>query len=369
MVMALDRIRAVIKRRKYDAFLITQPENRRYVSGYAATDLSISESSGALLITAAGPAFLLTDFRYQQQAKTEAPHFEVVLYKHGLIRLLKQLLPRLAIRNLAFESHYMLHSTAGLLQKMMDEINLSLVAATGLVENLRLVKTAEELQKIEKSVLLNEAVFQEIYAGLRPGLTEREVALEIETVMRRKGADGKSFETIVAGGPNGALPHAVPTGRPLKIGEPIIIDMGLRLDGYCSDMTRTVVLGAPDPKTRKLFRLVRRAQVAAIQAIKAGVDGRDIDTIARRIIAQAGYGENFGHSLGHGVGLAVHEGPSLSNRYRKKLRAGMVVTVEPGIYLPGWGGIRLENMVVVTQKGCQVLNRDTTLLELGRAGT
>jgi Xaa-Pro aminopeptidase len=182
--------------------------------------------------------------------------------------------------------------------------------------------------------------------------------------MMRRGAEAAAFPTIVAAGPNGALPHAVPSERKIKEGETIIIDMGLKLDGYCSDMTRTVVLGRPDEKTVKIIRLVRAAQRAACKTIKAGILARDADRAARRIIAGAGYGGNFGHGLGHGVGLAVHEPPSLNRRRRNKLLPGMVVTVEPGIYLPGWGGVRLENMVVVEEKGCTILNRDKTFLDL-----
>lgn len=195
-------------------------------------------------------------------------------------------------------------------------------------------------------------------------MTERAVASRLENCMLEKGAERPSFETIVAGGPNGASPHAVPGNRPLQEGEPIVIDMGLILDGYCSDMTRTVVLGTPDARTVKLFRLVRKAQLAATSAIRAGITGREADKAARDIINSGGFGKNFGHGLGHGVGLAVHEGPALNKRNKKKLQTGMIITVEPGIYLPDWGGIRLENMGVVEEKGCRILNRDTTFLDL-----
>ena len=182
--------------------------------------------------------------------------------------------------------------------------------------------------------------------------------------MREMGASGPSFATIVAFGTNAAKPHAVPGPRVLVPGETVLIDMGLVLDGYCADMTRTVVVGKPDPVFRERLRIVRRAQLAAIDVIRAGVTSREVDLAARRVIREAGYGAQFGHALGHGVGLEVHEEPRLSSRCRKKLCAGMVVTVEPGIYLPQWGGIRLENMVVVREGGCEVLNRDTTFLDL-----
>lgn len=363
----MDRIsdlRNVLKRKKIDALLVTQPENRRYLSGYSATDSSIAESSGVLLIPRRGAPFLFTDSRFDLHARHEAAGFTVMLYPKGLLALLEKMLPALGVRKLAFESHYMLYSSATKLIDRTKKRGIEAVPVTGLVEKMRVRKSREEIERIEKSVQLNEEVFREIFASLREGQTEREVAMRIENAMRAKGAERPSFETIVAGGPNGALPHAVPGERPLKRGEPIVIDMGLVLNGYCSDMTRTVVLGTPDEKTVEIFRIVRRAQLAATGAIRAGITGREADRAAREVIRQAGFGDNFGHGLGHGVGLNVHEGPSLNRRNRKKLQAGMIITVEPGIYLEGWGGVRLENMGVVEQQGCRILNRDTTMLDL-----
>jgi Xaa-Pro aminopeptidase len=360
----INRIKKALQSRRLEALLVTQPDNRRYLSGFKAGDMNIAESSGALLILRRGQPLLMTDFRYQLDAEAEAAGCEVMIYRRGMLDLLKGVIRERGIRRLAFESHYFLHRTAEKLTEMTKGIGVEVVPTSGLVERLRLCKNPEEVARIRAAVLLNEEVFQAVFKTLRPGLSERQVAIKIESLMREKGAAGPSFATIVAGGPNGARPHAVPGDRVLNAGEPIVIDMGLVLDGYCSDMTRTVVLGEPDAKTRKIFRLVRKAQQAGIKAIRAGVTGSEVDRAARQIIERAGYGAQFGHGLGHGVGLAVHEGPGLSRRYQKKLRAGMVVTVEPGIYLPDWGGVRLENMVVVTAKGCEVLNTDTTFLDL-----
>jgi len=360
----LERIRSALRRRNLDSLLVTQPENRRYLSGYAAFDTSIAESAGVLLIPQRRMPILLTDSRYQLQAEQEAAGFEVRLYRRNMIASLQHILPSLGVRRFGFESHYMLHKTAVALNEMARKLAVQPVPVDGLVERLRITKTAEEQALIRKAVALNEAVFQEVYADLRPGLTERQVAMQIEMTMRAKGAEGPSFATIVAAGPNSALPHAVPTDRPLQQGEPIIIDMGTRVDGYCSDMTRTVVLGRPDERVVELIRLVRRAQLAAMQSIRAGITAQAADRSARQLIARQGYGRQFGHGLGHGVGLAVHEGPSLNRRSRMKLAANMVVTVEPGIYLPGWGGVRLENMVIVRPDGCENLNRDTTFLDI-----
>ncbi|OIP43974.1 MAG: peptidase M24 [Desulfobacterales bacterium CG2_30_60_27] len=362
--MPLDTIRTRLKQRRLDALLVTQPENRRYLSGYTANDSSIAESAGVLLIKAKGEPLLLTDARFALQAEREAPGFAMRLYQRGLLALLKQLLPRLAIRRLAFEPHWMLHSTAEALLKMTGALGIEAVPVSGLAETMRRCKTKTEIERIRAAVLLNEQVFRTVYSILRPGQTERQVADRLEMTMRQMGAEGPAFDTIVGAGPNGALPHAVPSDRPLGQGEPIVIDMGLRLAGYCSDMTRTVVLGEPDDKTKEIIRIVRRAQLAATQVIRAGCTGREADRAARQVISAAGYGKYFGHGLGHGVGLAVHEAPALNRRNRGQLAPGMVVTVEPGIYLPEWGGVRLENMVVVQKAGCELLNQDTTFLDI-----
>jgi Xaa-Pro aminopeptidase len=364
MLNPLQKVQNSLRRKKIDSLLVTQPENRRYLSGYTGGDMSIAESAGMLLIPARGTPKLITDSRYFLQAEAEAAGFDLVLCRTTFLSSLQKILSQQNLHSMAFESHYLLHASYLQFQKMGQKLQVKIVPTLGLVEKMRLQKTNQEIRSIQKAVLLNEEVFQEIFATLKPGLTERQVARQIEATMKEKGADGAAFETIVASGPNGALPHAVPTDREIRKGETLIIDMGLKLDGYCSDMTRTVVLGKPDKRTVKIFRLVRKAQLAAQKKIKAGVTARQADMAARQIIEQAGYGTNFGHSLGHGVGLAVHEAPSLNKRKRNKLRPGMVVTVEPGIYIPGWGGVRLENMVVVNNSNCTLLNKDTTFLDL-----
>jgi len=364
MADAISQLQRTLRHRRLDAFLVSQPENRRYVSGFTALDHSINESSGFLLIPKKGRPLLLTDFRYQLQAEREAGGFDVLIYQRGLLPLLKKILGKLAITSLAFEPSYFLHAQYLRLAKLAQTLQVQLTPLDGQIENLRLIKNTEELAAVKQSVALNETVFREVYPTIKPGQTEIEVALALENAMRLLGAERPSFDTIVAGGPNAALPHAVPSHRPLAPGEPIIIDMGLILAGYCSDMTRTIVLGTPDSHTVSLFRLVRQAQLAGLAVLRPGIAGRDVDAAARDLIKKAGYGANFGHSLGHGVGMAVHESPSLSSRNRKQLRPGMIVTVEPGVYVKGWGGIRLENMAVLTEQGHEVLNRDTTFLDL-----
>jgi len=360
----IQKIQAGLRRKKIDAILITQPHNRRYLSRYTAADHDIGESSGALLIPARKAPILLTDFRFQSQAEQEAKGIQVVLYPKGILTLLKELLPDLGITSLAFESQYTLHAVAEKLLTMTKKLSISLHPTSGMVEKMRLIKDKKEIEKLRRSVHLNEQVFQEIYKTITPGQTEIEIALALESTMRRNGAESPSFETITATAERSALPHAVP--GPVKIikNQPLMIDMGLILDGYCSDMTRTFAVGKASKKYRHIHRLVRKAQLAGIQKIRAGVSAAAVDKAARDIIADGGYGKYFGHALGHGVGLAVHEEPRLGARNHKHLKAGMVVTVEPGIYLPNWGGVRLENMVVVREDGCEILNKDTTWLDI-----
>jgi Xaa-Pro aminopeptidase len=360
----LLRLQKTLRRKKLDAILISRPENRRYLSGYSAANHGIAETSGLLLIVRKGPSLLLTDFRFREQAEREAQGFEIRLYSKGIFRLLKSLVPELGIATLGFESHYTLHSTAENLFSLGRDLGVTMIPLTGIVEKMRLIKSDEEIEHIRRSVHLNEQVFQKIFGRISGRETEIEVALEIGAQMRRGGGERESFETIVASGAASSLPHAVPGGRALEKNAPVVIDMGLVLNGYCSDMTRSFCLGTADAKYVEIHRIVRRAQLAGIEAVRAGAAGREVDRAARRVIAEAGYGKYFGHSVGHGVGLAVHEQPGISPKSRMKLKAGMVITIEPGIYLPGWGGIRLENMVAVREDGCENLNTDTTWLDI-----
>ncbi|MDR3089210.1 MAG: aminopeptidase P family protein [Desulfobulbaceae bacterium] len=360
----LARIRNELERLGLDAILVGNPFNRRYLSGFTARDHGIEESSGLLLLPRRGEVMLLTDFRYRQQAETDGPWLTVRLYDKGLTALLAELLPALAIRSLAIEADYTLVSQYRAMSESLAKKDVYLHPLEGLIEQHRQCKDEAELELIHRSVALNEQVFQEIFAGLALGQSETDIALALETRMRRAGAEGASFPTIVACNANAALPHAVPGRETVTAGRPITIDMGLILDGYCSDMTRSFVCGQADRRYHEIHRLVRRAQLAGIAVLRAGVRGKDVDAAARQVIAEAGYGAYFGHSLGHGVGLQVHEEPRLSSRADTLLRDGMVVTIEPGIYLPGWGGVRLEVMAVVREGGCEVLGTDTTWLDI-----
>ncbi len=353
----LKALRDRLEENGLDALLVSQPDNRRYLSGFKAEDASLTESSGHLLITSRR-AILATDFRYAEAAAEEAPLFEVMVYKKGLAELLAGLLDgragELEIEKLGFESDWLTYAAV---QKLTEKLGQNrLVPSRNLVANLRLIKDAGETAAMERSLAAIEAVMDELIELLRPGMSEREAAWRIIEGLEKRGCE-PAFPPIVASGPNGAKPHATPTERVIAEGEPIVIDAGARLDGYCSDITRTVCLGRPDDKFKAVYTAVRKAQLAAIEGIEPGMDSVAADKLARDVIAEAGYGEAFGHSLGHGVGLATHEAPSVGPLKPVELRPGMVFTVEPGVYLPGWGGVRLEVMVELTETGLRRLGR------------
>ncbi len=353
----LSRFRKLLAEGDIDTFLVAVPENRYYLSGFEAEDLMPTESSGYLLITGSRQ-HLLTDFRYEEEARQEAPGFELIIYRDGLAASLPELFSTLSTEKLGVEAHYLTVTTFREIEAALRQArpNAVMEPVENLVEGMRIIKDADEIKLIKESVRHSERVIEAVWNGLQVGKTEKEVAWEIERRIRENGAESVSFPPIAASGPNAALPHAVPSSKRISAGESVILDMGSRLHLYCSDMTRTWVGGTPDGKLKEIYRIVREAQLAAQDAIRAGMESSAVDRVARDIIEQAGYGDNFGHGLGHGVGLAVHEPPRLSKRKPTVLEPGMVVTIEPGIYLPGFGGVRLENMVVVTENGCELFN-------------
>ena len=352
-------LREELDRLSVDTLWILQPENRRYLSGFKATDGQLTESSGSLLITKE-ESLLVTDSRYTTEAEHEAVDFEVVTLKKGFVEGIPNLLSRLGTRNLGFEETHVTwgahHELARAFRKLSPPIRLT--PLKGLVENMREVKDADEIRVMEASAALMSRILSEIIDTLKPGTTERKVAWQIENLAREGGAEGLAFPSIVASGPNSALPHAVPTDRKIRTREPITLDVGVKLDSYCCDMTRTVFIGGATPKFKRIYGTVRRAQLAALENIRPGVKSILPDSTARDLIRDAGFGDFFGHSLGHGVGLATHERPRLGPEKPVTLKEGMVVTDEPGIYIPGEGGVRLEEMVVIEKEGPRVLTKD-----------
>ena len=353
----LERIRKSIFDSKLDTFMVLIEENRRYLSGFTGEDTQFDESAGALFITAK-ELILATDSRFELQASNQAPLFEIVCYKEGLVKLLPDLLKRLQTKRLGFESIRLSYSQYKKIVEQLNTANLEvkLVETNDLVENLRVIKEEIEIEATKKALTLAESVFSSFIKTISRGMTEKEAAWAMEKRMREAGADSLSFPTIVASGPNSALPHAIPGEREFKAGEPLLFDWGARLNGYCSDISRTLVIGNPDETFQKVYHAVLEAQKRAIEAIRPGVSSKAVDEIARSYIDQMGFKDKFGHGLGHGTGLAVHEAPRLSPLKDTILEPNMVFTVEPGIYLPDWGGIRLENMVVVREDGVEVLN-------------
>jgi len=357
-LMRLTQLRELLGEKEVDALIVAGPENRRFLSGFSAKDELLTESSGYLLISQ-GAALLFTDFRYQQWAAQEAQDFDVRVYQGGLATLLTPLLKDLGLRRLGFESAYFTYRQYERLVKDTAAAGAEVdwLPQEGLVEGLREVKTTEEVAAMRRALQLTEAVCQEVAASLRPGLTEGQVAWDIERRLREGEAEGLAFSPIVASGKNSARPHHQPGDTVLQPGDPVILDLGARVAGYCADLTRTFTVGPPDDRFREIYGLVKEAQSRAEKGLKAGMMSDAADALAREVIAARGYGEAFGHSLGHGVGLAVHEAPSLSP-YKDRaspLKAGSVFTVEPGIYLPDWGGVRLENMALLHQDRAEVL--------------
>lgn len=333
-----------------DAMLVTQPENRRYLSGFTG-------SAGQLLVTPAA-AILLTDFRYVEQAAAQAPAYEVVKVAGHEWNAIAEQTARLGVRRLGIEAGHVTMDLYERLQAALSatESQAALAPQRGFVEALRHVKDPAEVEAIRRAVLIGDRAFEQVARSLRPGATESEVAWRLEVAMRQDGAEGLSFPIIVASGPNAAMPHHRASAREIRAGEPVIIDMGCRVDGYCSDMTRTITLGEPPPRFWQVFNLVLAAQRRCEDGFRAGMLGREGDKLARDVIAAAGNGDDFGHGTGHGVGLAIHEDPYLSPvRGDEPVQKGAVVTVEPGVYLAGWGGVRIEDMVVVGESRCHVL--------------
>ena len=342
-----DRLAARLPDLGLEALLVTRLPNTRFLTGFTG-------SNGQIVMTGDVGVFF-TDGRYTEQSRHEVPDLERVIYSADFPQALAAACGKLGVTRVGFEAAGVTYKTYEELTAKADGLLLSPVGDE--VERLRWIKDEEELRLIDRAQEATDSAFDEILGKLREGVTERDLALELESAMRRAGADGLSFETIMAFGENAAEPHHDPTDRPLRRGDVVKMDFGALAGGYHADMTRTVAFGEPPAELREVHDLVRRAQQAGIDAVRAGITGKEADRASRRVIEEAGQGEAFSHSLGHGVGLEVHEGPTLRSISDDVLPSGAVVTVEPGVYLPGLGGVRIEDMVEVTQDGCRVIPR------------
>jgi Xaa-Pro aminopeptidase len=354
----IDVIRKQLREHGLDALMVLVAENRYYLSGYTGEDSQFDETAGALVITGSD-LVLATDSRFDVQAAAEAPLYDIVQYTKGLAEELPTLAKRLGIRRMGYESVRMTVLQLNKFTEALDNAGMpvDLVPVNDWVETLRAVKSEDEIAATRRALTIAEDAFEAALENIAPGMTERAAAWELEKAMREAGADALSFPIICAAGTNSALPHAIPGDRIITADAPLLFDWGARRAHYCSDISRTIILGAPDDTFKKVYGAVRDAQRKAIDAIRAGVSSKAVDTVARESIAEAGYAGKFGHGLGHGTGIAVHEAPRLSPLKDTILESGMIVTVEPGIYLPEWGGVRLENQIVVRDDGAEVLNR------------
>lgn len=352
-----ERLVQLLPAEGVDLLLVTSLVNVRYMTGYTG-------SNGLALI---GPdrRVFVTDFRYVEQAAAEVdPSYERRRDQQELFDALEELLPDGELR-LGFDDTNITVRQHTRLRELLPE-RIELVCAGGLVERLRVVKDADEIARIRTAAAVADAALAQILEQGLVGRTERELADALEQAMRAQGAQRPAFDSIVAAGPHGALPHAQPRDVEVGAGEMVVIDWGAEVDGYCSDCTRTVATGEPTDEAREVYELVLAAELAGVDAVHAGAGGREVDAAARTVIEAAGHGEHFGHGLGHGVGAEIHEAPRLSTRSDDELQSGNVVTVEPGVYLPGRLGVRIEDLVVVGEQGCEILSSlDKQLLVTG----
>lgn len=344
MQQRLKQMQRHLREQGLDLMLVSNPANRYYLSGF-------DGSSGYLLV---GPeqAIIITDFRYIEQARRQAPAFRHHPWQEDLSTSLLPLLNELKPARLGFESRHLVYSTY---RELAETLSLDMVPLENTVEKIRMIKSASEIEVLRRGAAELDRAFNYILGYIRPGQTEREVAFELEYYLRRNGAAAASFSYIVASGERGSMPHAVASNKVLEPGELVTIDFGAVFDGYATDMTRTVALGRVGERQKAIYDLVCRAQQRALEGMAAGISCREADRLARAVIEQAGYGDCFGHGLGHGVGLETHEMPVLSPRGQEALAAGMIVTVEPGVYIAGWGGVRIEDMVLVKENGVEIL--------------
>jgi len=347
MTARLEAVRAQVAERELDALLVSNLVNVRWLTGFTG-------SNAAAVVGGATPRFV-TDFRYLTQAAAQLDPIWEREIETDLLKRVVAGLPDGPLR-LGFDDAHLTVRQHAQLEKLAAERDVELVAAGGIVEALRAVKDAAEIEKIRAAARLADEAFEEVVGAGIVGRTERDVALDLEIAMRRRGAESASFPPIIAAAEHGALPHAVPRDVPIPAGTLVVIDWGAQLDGYASDCTRTVATGELDPRDRAVYDTVLAAQEAALAAVAPGPTGQEVDAVARAIIDEAGHGEHFGHGLGHGVGMEVHEGPRLSKLGKEALAAGNIVTVEPGIYVPGAVGVRIEDLVAVTADGHEVLS-------------
>jgi Xaa-Pro aminopeptidase len=345
----LQKLRTTLSEKNIPAILISQPENRYYLSAF-------SGSAGYLLVTQERQ-LLATDFRYVEQVKQQSPDYELFETKGEIAKWFPEFINGLGLlKELHFEAEEVTFDRYTRLKDVLMTLGIESKPSSGIVEALRAVKEPGEIALIEQAVAVSDAAIEHIRQAARPGMSELQMAWEIEKHMREHGSQAVPFEVIVAAGKNAALPHHQPSDYVIREGEPIVMDIGAKCEGYVSDLTRTICLGKEDEQFRRIYGIVLEAQLAAEEQIRACMSGHEADVIARSIIDEAGYADKFGHGLGHGLGLVVHEAPRVGTNSKDILAEGMVFTVEPGIYLPEWGGVRIEDTAVLEHGKIRVLS-------------
>lgn len=340
----LHQVQDQLQDYQVDALLVTNAYNLRYVANFTGT-------TGLAVITE-DKAFFVTDFRYTEQASAQVQDFEVIQNKGPIFEEVANLIDKEKIERLGFEKHDISFAQY---QEMNELFQSALIPRAGIIESLRQVKDSKEVETIEAAIGLTEKAYQHILNYIQVGMTEIQVANELEAYLKRLGATSMSFDTIVASGYRSAMPHGVASDKKIQNNELITIDFGCYYQGYASDITRTFAIGDPGEELKEIYEIVKEAQALVHQKARPGITGRELDQVARDYIGQKGYGEQFGHSTGHGLGLEVHEGPTVSYRNEEALIAGNVITNEPGIYLPGLGGVRIEDDLLITDQGSRNL--------------
>ena len=342
----INSIRKSLSKSDIDTALISSKDNIRYYSGFTGTL--------AFLLFTEHKSIIVTDSRYTVRAQEESPDYEIYQLKSG-DNWIKNSTDQIKSKVIGFEGNFV---SFNMLNQLKERANKDLIWKdySEQISKERVIKSKSEVEKIEAAISISDRAFNAVSKEIEVGMTEKEIAWEIEKEMRILGAESISFDTIVASGLNGSKPHHSPTNKQISNGEAITIDMGAKLNGYCSDLTRTIFIGKPDEKFKKIYNIVLRSQLISIETAKDGMTGEEIDKISRDIISEEGFGEYFGHSLGHGVGLEIHENPGVGPNSKNEITPGMVYTIEPGIYIDGWGGIRIEDMVLMTDNGNKLLS-------------
>lgn len=352
----IEKVKKLMKEKGYQAMLINNPEDRYYVSDF-------SGSSGFLLFTPNGN-YLVTDFRYVEQAKQQSPQFELKMFERGEhYNLLNNLARKDNVKTLVIDSQAFSYAEYLNFSSIMQ---MDLQAEPSLLQEMRSIKDETEIEYIAKAQKIAETAFEKMLKKAKVGMTEKELAVELQYQMLLAGSERTSFSSIVVSGVRSALPHGRPTDKVVEARDFVTFDFGAYYKGYCSDMTRTVVFGDYTSRQKEIYDLVLKAQLAAVEAAKPGMTGRELDAVARDIITAGGYGDNFGHGLGHGIGKLVHEAPAVNTRSEDILQLNQVFSIEPGIYIPDWGGVRIEDLIVLTPEGVRNLNSFTKeLLVIG----